>query len=67
MVNIDLKNPERYIGIGADLKINMQTELNKFFQQNVSTFTWSIEYMIRIDPKVTTHKLNVDPTYKPIK
>ncbi|XP_056860130.1 uncharacterized protein LOC130508574, partial [Raphanus sativus] len=42
-------------------------ELIDFLKSNVKTFAWSTNDMKGIDPNVTTHKLKVDPTFKPIK
>ncbi|KAJ9544284.1 hypothetical protein OSB04_023991 [Centaurea solstitialis] len=36
-------------------------------KEHSDCFAWSHEYMVGIDPNVISHKLNVDPTFKPIK
>ncbi|RRC42143.1 reverse transcriptase-like protein, partial [Escherichia coli] len=38
-----------------------------FLQEHSDCFAWSHDDMIGIDPNVISHKLNVDPTFKPIK
>ena len=37
-----------------------------FLKDYRDVFTWSHEDMLDIDPSVLVHKLNVDPTYKPV-
>ena len=45
----------------------MQQSVLNFLKMNVSTFAWSMSDMKGIDPAITTHELNVDPTFKPIR
>ncbi|KAF8081582.1 hypothetical protein N665_0877s0001 [Sinapis alba] len=66
-VGIDAENPDRTVGIGSKLSDNLATELTAFLCTNKSTFAWSTADKPGIDPAVTAHRLNVDPTYKPIK
>ncbi|XP_024007921.1 uncharacterized protein LOC112083930 [Eutrema salsugineum] len=66
-VNIDESDPERCVGIGADLKEEIKVELVRLLRQNASTFAWSVRDMPGIDPSITSHELNIDPTCKPIK
>ena len=37
-----------------------------FLKEHRDVFAWSHEDMPGIDPSVIVHRLNVDPTYKPI-
>ncbi|XP_056854988.1 uncharacterized protein LOC130509719 [Raphanus sativus] len=66
-VCIDDSNPERQVSIGSELPLETKKELIDFLKSNVKTFAWSTNDMKGIDPNVTTHKLKVDPTFKPIK
>ena len=45
----------------------MQRSILDFLKENVSTFAWSMADMKGIDPAITMHELNVDPTFKPIR
>ncbi|KAJ9542422.1 hypothetical protein OSB04_028928 [Centaurea solstitialis] len=36
-------------------------------REHSDCFAWSHEDMVGIDPSIISHKLNVDPTFKPIK
>ncbi|KAF8115376.1 hypothetical protein N665_0028s0038 [Sinapis alba] len=66
-VGIDAENPDRTVGIGSKLSNDLVTKLTAFLCANKSTFAWTMADMPGIDPDVTAHRLNVDPTYKPIK
>ncbi|XP_024007240.1 uncharacterized protein LOC112083446 [Eutrema salsugineum] len=66
-VNIDESDPERCVGIGADLKEEIKVELVRLLRRNATTFAWSVSDMLGIDPSITSHELNIDPTFKPIK
>ena len=60
-------DPSKCVGIRAELKESVRRELICFLKQNKSTFAWTTEDMpgIRID--VTSHQLNVDPCFRPVK
>lgn len=66
MVSIDPNYLDRLVWVKAQLQANFRKALENFLRQDESTFTWSIEDMVSIDPKVTIHELNIDLTYKPI-
>ncbi|XP_013624188.1 PREDICTED: uncharacterized protein LOC106330226 [Brassica oleracea var. oleracea] len=64
---IDDTDPSRTARIGAYLSEDMQRLVFNFLKANVSTFAWSMSDMKGIDPAITTHELNVDPTVKGIR
>ncbi|XP_024016288.1 uncharacterized protein LOC112089765 [Eutrema salsugineum] len=66
-VCIDPTDPEKCVGIGAELDNNIPEALVSFLQKNVSTFAWNISDMPGISPDITCHELNINPTYKHIK
>ncbi|KAF8092679.1 hypothetical protein N665_0405s0005 [Sinapis alba] len=66
-VGIDPDHPDRTVRIGSELSIDLTTELTTFLRANKSTFAWTTTDMPGIDPTITAHRLNVDPTYKSIK
>ena len=51
-----------YIGskLAKDIKI-------LFLKQNMEVFAWKQEDMGGVNPAVITHKLNVNPSYRPVK
>ena len=66
-VQLDGLNPAKCVGIGAELKGNIRRELIFFLKGNKSMFAWTIEDMSEISIDVTSHQLNVDPSFKPVK
>ncbi|XP_048605621.1 uncharacterized protein LOC106373592 [Brassica napus] len=64
---IDDADPSRTARVGAYLSEEMQRSVLDFLKANVSTFAWSMSDMKGIDPAITAHELNVDPTVKPIR
>ncbi|CAA7016405.1 unnamed protein product [Microthlaspi erraticum] len=66
-VNIDESRPERCVGIGGDLDEKIREQLVILLKQNVHLFAWSMADMKGIDPAITSHELNVDSTYKPMR
>ena len=55
------------VRIGSTLPPDVKTELEKFLRKNFEVFAWSHEEMPGIDSKTATHRLNVNPVFKPIK
>ncbi|XP_019087469.1 PREDICTED: uncharacterized protein LOC109127325 [Camelina sativa] len=51
----------------AKLEDHIKIKLIAFLQSRSSTFAWSTKDMVGISPEVICHKLNVDPTFKPIR
>lgn len=52
--------------IGANLPDEAKKALVGFFRANSEVFAWSHEDMLRIDPKVISHKVNVRPDAKSV-
>ena len=59
--------PEHLAYIGSKLAEDFKDLLIRFLKQNVEVFAWKQEDMGGIDPTVITHKLNVIPSFKPVK
>ena len=59
--------PEHLVYIGSRLAKYVRDLLVHFLKQNIEVFTWKQEDMGGIDPAVITHKLNISPSFKPIK
>ena len=66
-VALDESSPENSVNIGNDLPPEVKNDLVSFLKQNIKTFTWSAADMPGIDINITSHDLNVDPTFKPVK
>ena len=65
-VQIDQDDPEKYFLLGNQLSDLEKRQLTDFLLQNRSVFAWSLEEMPGVSSDVICHKLNVDPTYKPV-
>ncbi|XP_058217361.1 uncharacterized protein LOC131328431 [Rhododendron vialii] len=55
------------VRIGTGLSTAAKAELLQFLRKNKDVFAWSHEDIPGIDPMVISHKLNVDPTARPVK
>ena len=59
--------PEHLVYIGSKLAEDIKSLLICFLKQNMEVFAWKQEDMGGIDPTVITHRLNVSPSFKPVK
>jgi len=64
---IDESDPKRCVGVGHDLDPAIREDLVTFLKENKDSFAWSSANLRGISLEVTSHKLNVDPTYRSIK
>ena len=60
-------DPEHLAYIGSKLAEDLKSLLTHFLRQNKDVFAWKQADMGGIDPIVITHRLNVSPSFKPIK
>ena len=60
-------DPEHLAYIGSKLERGLKGLLTQFLKQNKDIFAWKQADMSGIDPTVITHKLNTNPSFKPIK
>ena len=60
-------DPEHLAYIGSKLAEDLKGLLTQFLRQNKDVFAWKQADMGGIDPAVITHRLNVIPSFKPIK
>ena len=65
-VQLDDK-PEHLVYIGSKLAEGIKSSLIRFLKQNMEVFAWKQEDMGGVDPAVITHKLNANPSCKPVK
>ena len=59
--------PEHLVYIGSKLAEDTRDLLIRFLKQNIEVFAWKQEDMGGVDPVVITHRLNVSPSFKPVK
>ena len=60
-------NLEHLAYIGSKLAEDLRSLLTHFLKQNQDVFAWKQEDMGGIDPAIITHRLNVSPSFKPVK
>ena len=60
-------DPEHLAYIGSKLEEDLKGLLTQFLRQNKDVFAWKQADMGGIDLAVITHRLNVSPSFKPIK
>ena len=60
-------DPEHLAYIGSKLADDLKSLLTQFLRQNRDVFTWKQSDMGGIDPTVITHRLNTNPSFKPVK
>ena len=58
---------EHLVYIGSKLAKGIRSPLICFLEQNMEVFSWKQEDMSRVDKAVITHRLNVNPFFKPVK
>ena len=58
--------PEHLVYIGSKLAEDIRIPLIRFLEQNIKVFSWKQEDMGGVDPAVITHRLNFNPSFKPI-
>ncbi|KAL5578025.1 hypothetical protein UlMin_019724 [Ulmus minor] len=60
-------DPTKTCKIGSSLTRQLRTDLINFLRDHHDVFAWSHEDMPGIDPKVIVHRLNIDPSFRPVK
>ena len=60
-------NLEHLAYIGSKLAKDLRSLLTHFLRQNKDVFAWKQADMGGIDPAIITHRLNVSPSFKPVK
>ncbi|KAI3715634.1 hypothetical protein L6452_22620 [Arctium lappa] len=67
-VVLDKEKADWFVFVGTSLDPSLKESLiSIFFQNNADCFAWTYEYMVGIDPEVISHRLNIDPSFKPVK
>ena len=60
-------DPEHLAYVGSKLAKDLKGLLTQFLRQNRDIFAWKQADMGGIDPAIITHKLNTNPSFKPVK
>jgi hypothetical protein len=67
MIGLEDGHPEKTTRIGASLPPQIKKSLIQFLKSNKDVFAWSHEDMSGISPSIISHKLNVNPSLRPVK
>ncbi|KAL0337470.1 UNVERIFIED_CONTAM: hypothetical protein Scaly_2022100 [Sesamum calycinum] len=59
--------PGKTTSIGKVMEQKMEEKLMRFLKTNSDVFAWTVHDLVRIDPEVITHKLIVNPTFRPVR
>ena len=59
--------PKHLVYIGSKLAEGIRSPLIHFLEQNIEVFSWKQEDMGEVDSAVITHRLNINPSFKPVK
>ncbi|KAL0439769.1 UNVERIFIED_CONTAM: hypothetical protein Slati_2459900 [Sesamum latifolium] len=59
--------PRKTTSIETAMEQKMEEELVRFLKTNSDVFSWTVHDLEGIDPEVMTHKLNVNPTFRPVR
>ena len=65
-VNLVDEDTTKVTKVGTGLNPILKSRIVEFLKQNLDVFAWTHEDIPRIDNEVIEHKLNVDPTKKPV-
>ena len=66
-IPLDENGPEKYTRVGVSMEEKTKQDLVPFLKKSIDVFAWSHEDMSGIDLSVITHRLNVNPSSKPIR
>ena len=61
------KKPDKTTNIRTKMDGRMRKAIIEFLKGNLDVFAWTHEDMPSIDPSVISHKLNMEPSIRPIK
>ncbi|KAI3758462.1 hypothetical protein L6452_06025 [Arctium lappa] len=65
-VVLNQDKPDQMVYIGSTLDPSFKKQLISFLQDHYDCFAWTHEDMVGIDPSIISHKLNIDPSFKPV-
>jgi hypothetical protein len=66
-IELEDRHPEKTTRIGASLPPQIKESFIQFLKNNKDVFAWSHEDMPGINPSIISHKLNVNPSLRPVK
>jgi hypothetical protein len=67
VIALDDDEPSKTTSIGTKMDRTIREAMISFLKSNLDVFAWTHDDMPGIDPSTICHKLNVDPSIRPIK
>uniref|UniRef100_A0A2N9ER72 RNA-directed DNA polymerase n=1 Tax=Fagus sylvatica TaxID=28930 RepID=A0A2N9ER72_FAGSY len=67
VIALDDDEPSKTTSIGTKMDRTIREAMISFLKSNLDVFAWTHDDMPGIDPTTICHKLNVDPSIRPIK
>ena len=64
---VDEKEPFKVLKIGKNLLDEIRKAISGFLRQNLDVFTWAHADMEGINPSIMNHRLNIDPSRRPVR
>ena len=64
---MDNKEPMKVLKLGKNLSEELREAISTFLKSNLDVFSWKHSDMEGINPKVMSHRLNLDYEKKPIR
>jgi len=66
-INLGSEDDPRPTFVSASLTLEEREDYRNFLMEYKDCFAWSYKEMPGLDPNVATHKLGIDPQYRPVK
>ncbi|KAK9951507.1 hypothetical protein M0R45_006945 [Rubus argutus] len=66
-ISLFLGIPDRTVKIGTGLPVSLRDGLIRLLKENASVFAWSYADMPGISTKIISHKLGINPAYRPVR
>jgi hypothetical protein len=63
----EVGGPGERVKIGSQLPERLKEEIVSFLKGNRDVFAWNHENMHGIDPSIIVHRLNADPSFRPVR
>ena len=66
-IPLNLELSDQIMKVSSELTLVKSAKLQEALRHKADIFSWSAKNMPRVSPDVITHRLNMDPTYHPVK
>lgn len=66
-INLGTKEDPRLTFLSASITLQEHESYRQFLMESRVCFAWTYKDMPGLDPQVTTHKIAIDPQFRPVK